>query len=76
MVQTRIHHPTDSSLLTDGVRVLSRAIRRAKPLVGERLAGVRDAFRTRLRTMQRGLQTLHRLARRQGEEVAEARTTI
>ncbi len=76
VVQTRIHHPTDSSLLTDGVRVLSRAIRRAKPLVGERLAGVRDAFRTRLRTMRRGLQTLHRLARRQGEEVAEARTTI
>jgi len=76
VVQTRIHHPTDSSLLTDGVRVLSRAIRRAKPLVGERLAGVRDAFRTRLRTMRRGLQTLHRLARRQGEEVAETRTTI
>jgi IS5 family transposase len=73
VVQTTIHHPTDSSLLTDGVRVLSRAIRRAKPLVGERLAGGRDAFRTRLRTMRRGLQTLHRLARRKGEEVAEAR---
>jgi len=34
VVETTIHHPTDSSLLTDGVRVLSRAIRRAKPLVG------------------------------------------
>jgi len=76
VVQTRIHHPTDSSLLTAGVRVLSRALRRAKPLVGERLAGVRAAFRTRLRTMRQGLQTLHRLARRTGEEVAEARTTI
>jgi IS5 family transposase len=76
VVQSTIHHPTDSSLLTDGVRVLSRAIRRSKPLVGARLAGVRDAFRTRLRTMRRGLQTLHRLARRQGEEVAEARTEI
>jgi transposase, IS5 family len=76
VVETTIHHPTDSSLLTDGVRVLSRVIRRSKPLVGERLAGVRDAFRTRLRTMRRGLQTLHRLARRKGEEVAEARTAI
>jgi IS5 family transposase len=43
---------------------------------GERLAGVRDACRTRLRTMRRGLQALHRLARRRGEEAAEARTEI
>jgi IS5 family transposase len=76
VVQTAIHHPTDSSLLTDGVRVLSRVVRRAQPLVGERLSGVRDAFRTRLRTMRRGLQTLHRLARRKGEEVAQARTAV
>jgi IS5 family transposase len=76
VVETTIHHPTDSSLLTDGVRVLSRVIRRSKPLVGARLAGVRDAFRTRLRTMRRGLQTLHRLARRKGEQVAEARRDV
>jgi len=76
VVESTIHHPTDSSLLTDGVRVLSRAIRRAKPLVGARLGGVRDAFRIRLRTMRRGLQTLHRLARQQGEEAAEARQGI
>lgn len=56
--------------------MLSRLIRRSKPLVGDQLAGVRDAFRTRLRTMRRGLQQLHRLARRKGEEVAEARTAI
>jgi IS5 family transposase len=73
VVQTTIHHPTDSSLLVDGVRVLSRVIRRSKPLVGEHLAGMRDAFRTRLHSMRRGLQTLHRLARQQGEAVAEAR---
>ncbi len=76
VVETTIHHPTDSSLLADGVRVLSRVLRRSKPLVGEQLGGVRDAFRTRSRTMRRGLQTLHRLARRKGEEVAEARKTV
>jgi transposase-like protein DUF772 len=76
VVETTIHHPTDSSLLADGVRVLSRVIRRRKPLVGEPLAGVRDAFRSRLRTMRRGLQPLHRLARRKGEAVAEARKEI
>jgi IS5 family transposase len=49
VVETTIHHPTDSSLLTDGVRVLSRVIRRSKPLVSQQMAGVRGAFRSRLR---------------------------
>jgi IS5 family transposase len=76
VVQTTIHHPTDSSLLTDGVRVLRRILRRSKPLVGAQLGGVRAAFRSRLRTMRRGLQTLQRLARQQGEAVAQARKGI
>lgn len=76
VVQTAIHHPTDSSLLTDGVRVLGRLVRRSKPLVGAHLAGVRDAFRSRLRTMRRGLQAIHRTARQKGEGVAEQRTAL
>jgi IS5 family transposase len=76
VVQTTIHHPTDSSLLADGVRVLSRLIRRSKPLVQTALAGVRDAFRTRLRTMRRGLQTLHRLRRRRGDAHAAQRVAV
>jgi transposase, IS5 family len=76
VVPTAIHHPTDSSLLTDGVRVLSRLIRRSKPLVGEQLAGVRDAFRTRLRTMRRALQAIHRTARQAGEAAAEQRRAV
>lgn len=81
VVQTNIPHPTDSSLLTDGVRVLSRLGRRAQPLVGERLAGVpgtraRVAFRSRLRTMRRGVQAIHRTARQKGEEVAEQRGAL
>lgn len=76
VVETTIHHPTDSSLLTDGVRVLSRVIRRSKPLVQERLGSVRDAFRSRLRTMRRGLQTLHRLRRRIREDKAAQRQAV
>jgi transposase, IS5 family len=76
VVETTIHHPTDSSLLADGVRVLSRIVRRSKPLVQDQLTGVRDAFRSRLRTMRRGLQTLHRLRRRVGEDKAEERKTV
>src|SRR3712207_681390 len=49
VVETHIHHPTDSSLLVDGVRMLGRLVRRAKPAVGQALAGVRAPFRARTR---------------------------
>lgn len=69
VVETTIHHPTDSGLLGDGVRVLTRLIKRARPLVGETLAGVRDAFRNRTRSMRHTLSALHRLVRQKGEAV-------
>ena len=69
VVETTIHHPTDSGLLGDGVRVLTRLIKRAQPLVGAALAGTRDAFRDRSRTMRRTLRALHRLVRQKGEAV-------
>src|SRR5919197_6339407 len=70
VVQTPVHYPTDSSLLVDGVRMLGRLIRRARPVVQARLAAVRDAFRTRTRSARRQLQRVHRLARRKGEAAA------
>jgi IS5 family transposase len=72
VVETTIHHPTDSSLLADGVRMLGRLVRRAKPAVGAVLAGVRDAFRTRTRSARRQLQRIHRLARQQGAAAEQA----
>jgi IS5 family transposase len=71
VVATPIHYPTDSSLLVDGVRVLGRLMRRAKPAVAAHLAGLRPAFRTRTRSARRQLQQIHRLARRKGETVAD-----
>jgi transposase, IS5 family len=71
VIETNVHHPTDSSLLADGVRMLGRLVRRAKPVVGGALAGVRDAFRTRTRSARRQLQRIHRLARRKGEAAAQ-----
>ena len=73
VVGTAIRHPTDSGLLTDAVRMLGRVVRRAQPLVGAALAGVRDAFRTRTRSARRQLQRIHRLARRKGEAGEAAR---
>jgi len=34
VVETDIHHPTDSTLLGDGVRVLTRAMRKITKIVG------------------------------------------
>jgi transposase, IS5 family len=76
VVQTPIHHPTDSSLLVDGVRMLGRLVRRARPAVAGMLAGRRDAFRTRTRSARRRLQQIHRLARRQDEAARAARRAV
>ena len=39
VVETNIHHPTDSALLGDGVRVLSRFLRQAKKALPAEVAG-------------------------------------
>ena len=71
VVETNIHHPTDSRLVGDGVRVLSRLLRRAKAVLGETAELGREAFRTRSRSVRRVAQQIHRLARRRGEAAAE-----
>jgi len=71
VVETDIHHPTDSRLLGDGVRVVSRLLRRAKTVLGEQVELGKEAFRTRTRSVRRLAQQLHRVARRKGEQAAE-----
>ncbi len=46
VVETNIHYPTDSSLLGDGVRVLTRAMRRVAAIAGEAGAKLRDRSRS------------------------------
>src|SRR5690349_14668221 len=67
-VETNIHFPADSGLLGDGVRVVSRLLRRAKAVLGEAASDLGEAFRSRVRTVRRIAQQLHRLARRKGEQ--------
>jgi len=71
VVATNIHHPTDSRLLGDGVRVLSRLLRRAKRVLGEQAGLGPQWFRPRTRSVRRLAQQVHRLARRKGEAAAE-----
>src|SRR5262249_35761744 len=67
VVPTAIHHPTDGALLADGVRVLSRLLRRAQTIVGTGSEWSRELFRNRTRSARRAVRELHRLARRQRE---------
>ncbi len=70
VVETNVHHPTDSALLSDGVRVLSRLLRRAKKALPIEVADQlgKEAFRTRNRSVKSISQRLHRIARRKGEK--------
>jgi IS5 family transposase len=71
-VETDIHFPTDSGLIGDGVRVASRLLRRAKAALGEAASGLGEAFRSRVRTVRKRSQPLHRIARRKNEQGREA----
>jgi IS5 family transposase len=71
-VETDIHFPTDSGLVGDGVRVVSRLLRRARAALGEAASGLKEAFRSRVRAVRRLSQQLHRIARRKGDEGKEA----
>jgi IS5 family transposase len=51
VVETNIHYPTDSTLLVDGVRVLTRTMKRIR----QRLTGVRVHVRDRTRSARRRL---------------------
>lgn len=71
-VETEIHYPTDSGLIGDGVRVISRLLRRAKGVLGEAASQLGGAFRSRVRTIRKLSQQLHRIARRKGQQGREA----
>ena len=71
VIETTIHHPTDSRLLGDGVRVLSRLLRRAKAVVTTEADLPRAVFQSHTRSVRRLAQRIHRVARRKGEQAAE-----
>jgi IS5 family transposase len=75
VVETTIHHPTDSTLLYDGVRVLSRTFVKAKHVIQQTSVLVRTAFRDRTRSAKRQMKRIMDAARKRGEQaVAGMRT--
>ena len=71
VVETNIHYPTDSALVGDGVRVISRLLHKAKTVLAKTAKVGKAAFRSRTRSVRHIAQQLHRVARRKGEHAAE-----
>jgi IS5 family transposase len=71
VVATTIHYPVDSTLLADGVRVLTRTIQRAKPILHETVERARTLFRNRTRSVQRVTKQLIDAARRRSEQAIQ-----
>jgi IS5 family transposase len=68
VVETNIHYPTDSGLLGDGVRVLTRAMKKITVIAGE----VGTKLRDRSRSVKRRVLDIARAARSKAKQGQEA----
>jgi IS5 family transposase len=71
VVETNIHHPTDSPLLYDAVRVLSRTLVTAKSVMQHAAALARRACRDRTRSAKRQMKRIMEAAQQRGAEAAD-----
>jgi len=69
VVETNIHYPTDSSLLGDGVRVLTRVMKKVSAAVGK----VGTQMRDRIRSVKRRILEIARASRDISEKGKEKR---
>jgi len=72
VVATTIHHPTDSTLLYDGVRVLSRTLAKGKHVVQQTTSLACETFREHTRSAKRQMKRIVEAARQRGAQ-ADAR---
>jgi transposase, IS5 family len=71
VVETNIHHPSDSSLLADSVRVLGRTLRQAKEVLKEKTELGQEVFRNRVRSVRRLARQVGEAMRKRGETAQE-----
>jgi transposase, IS5 family len=71
VVETHIHHPTDSTLLYDGVRVLGRTLATARAVLQQTSGVPREAVRDRTRSAKRQMKRIMNAARQRGTEAAD-----
>lgn len=78
VVETNIHHPSDSTLLHDSVRVLGRTLGKAKRLLSAVSEGAdltSQLFRNRTRSAKRQMKRIMQTARQHGEAAADQMIT-
>ena len=71
VVETTIHHPSDSTLLNDGVRVLSRMLQRARQVVADSGAVAQTAFIDQTQHACERMKQIMYVARQKGEDAAD-----
>ncbi len=69
VVETTIHYPTDSSLLGDGARVLTRTMKKIETKAG----GLQKRIRDRLRTVKKRVMAIALSGRQPGEPAEQRR---
>jgi transposase, IS5 family len=75
VVETPLHHPTDSTLLYDGVRALGRTLGKARTVLQKTAGGAREALRERTRRAKRQMKRLREAARQRGTAAADRMRT-
>ena len=69
VVETNIHYPTDSSLLGDGARVLTRTMKKVEKAAG----GLQKRIRDRMRSVNKKVMAIALAGRLKGADVEERR---
>ena len=72
VTETNIHYPTDSSLLDDSARVLSRLVRQAREVVQPRSRADKGWFRDRHRQAHRLARDISRLTRSKAKNTGKS----
>ena len=72
VVATNIHHPSDSSLLADSVRVLGRTLSRARQVLSSEHNLAKSLFRNRTRSAKQAARLVAKSGRRQADRLRSA----
>jgi transposase, IS5 family len=75
VVETNIHHPSDSTLLNDGVRVLSRIMRKARRVAAGTVGWSQEQLEDAATAAKAGMKRIMDVARQKGEPAADALKT-
>lgn len=75
VVESNIHHPSDSTLLNDGVRVLTRVMRKARQVTTDAVSWSQEQLQEAATAAKSGMKRIMDVARKKGDAAADALKT-